>query len=216
MDKKILIEIFRDIETPDIDPQIAVAGIELVNEITNTSLEIVNMTRKIRLSKAGAQTVKSSLIRWPTFLCDMNVVLTKRKLDIEEGHQSAGYSHTYSVGGGIAVTSTFEYNAVSPQSTTAHEIGHLFRLKYDGRDDAHCSNPKCIMHDALNLQVETERVQKHGIATWRERIGLQPPEYSTVLSASNESFCKSCEHQLGMRAFFMIARKNGRLALDTW
>jgi len=213
---KISIEVFRDVEAPDIDPEIAIAGIESVNTHIDSPLEIIDTTRRIRVSKAGSHVIRSSGIRWPTIPSDIALVLTARKLVVTDDHDSIGYSDIYTTGGGFSVVSTFGDGALSPQSTVAHELGHLLKLKYDDTQDSHCPSPECIMYSNIIKREEERRVQKTGLDAWRERMGYQMAEYRTVEVASNDSFCTPCQSQLALRAFYMIARKNGQAIPVEW
>ncbi len=212
MQRKIPVEVLCDIETPMLNTSVALEGLEYVNELTNQSLEVIDASRKIILTKAGQSVLRSADVTWPRPTSAMRVVLTSRDLQIDEQRNILGFSRRYdSISSGIAVVNTNPYNITPPQLTVAHEMGHLLGLYYEHQpngelsdeevDHKHCVDTACIMYsnstvqeDSLNEAWTKESAQSH-LMHLEQRIG--------------SSFCSPCHLQLARRALFIQRFKNG-------
>lgn len=217
MQKQLSIEVYRDVDTPEVDPAIGVAGIDIVNAVTNNSLRLVASSRKIRIAQADSPLIDASKVRWGSSPLDMRLVLTNRSLRVNGRERAIGFSDLNPEhSGGTAVVSTSGIGAAGPESTVAHELGHLFNMQYKTEDSHHCNSDTCIMHSELKRQIEDMRVPRRGIQRWLERSGRIMPEYQTVETNLNTQFCEPCEHQLARRAFFMIKYLQGQYVPSEW
>lgn len=215
MSRKLSVEVYRDVDTPNIDPQIALDGIELVNQATNNSLEVSAVNKKIRIASPGSSAVAQK-IRWGALPHDIQIVLTGKSLDSGKNRIPVGFSQRLENNiGGVAVINVGGPLSADPHLTVAHEIGHLFNLQFKGQhDERHCNRPDCIMHSSH--KVESAPVKSTGLTKLLEKTRLVLPKYESVSSITNREFCQPCEDQLARRAFFLMKYKAGEHVPKDW
>lgn len=220
MSRKISVEVFRDIDTPDADPAIAVAGLDLVNVHTEHALDLVNIDRKMRIARPGDEVVNAAKINWGSSPIDMRLIVTDRPLvtaELAPGEPLGFAQRDPMRGGGVAVISTFKSAALEPHLTASHEIGHLFNLAYgEANSQPHCDDQSCIMAASARSTIDEVRTRRHGVGRWLERRGYLLPEYRAVESRLNREFCSPCTAQLSKRAFFMLKHRNGEHVPESW
>jgi len=229
MQKQLSVEVFRDAHAPEVDVTYAANGINLVNQITDNSLVITDTRRKIAITKNESPTIRATAIRWPAHpSTDIQLVLTNRSLDASSPHtpssdfddllfgEVAGYAERNPhKSGGVAVISTLRDTLVEPQFTVAHELGHLFGLRYND-EGRHCEDNLCIMYPSSTPTVEYTRIPSSGLSGWLERQGYRKARYTPVESRVATSFCTPCEKQLAQRAFFILRHREGYFVPETW
>lgn len=193
MPTPISIELFRDIETPCADPSIALPAINYINRLTGDSLQLVDGSKELQISRRYMPTVianhTADLITSET---DIRLVVTQRDIEIDGNPKALGFSmRNPQKGGGFAVISTFKMIPETATIATAHEIGHLYGLRYaDQHDDHHCEDTSCLMH---------ARTQHNEYVS--ETFAHQ--------SIENQLFCTPCGKQLARRALFMMRYRDG-------
>lgn len=215
MSSRLSLEIFRDVETPDANTDLVESGVGIVNEVIDGKIDITQSSRKMRISKQGAKAVVASRIRWNASSIDFRVVTTSRPIDDENAFVS-GFAMRRPNGGGDAVVSAFHRKELTLATTTAHELGHLFGLKYDGTDSHHCSDSDCIMFYAARTELEEVKIKKKGIASWLERRGYVAPEYSLEEVSPQQDFCNPCAAQLARKSFFLLQHREGKFIPQEW
>lgn len=194
MSDHISIEVFKDVETPHVDPSIALPAIRYISQLTAGSLQTTDSFRELQISRnqhAPIITPADTEVFLNTST-DIALVLTERDLAVEGIATVLGYSQRNpEKGGGVAVVSTFHTSPEIATLTAAHEIGHLYGLTYgDTQTELHCDDTTCIMHTkALFCEIKTHR--------------------SSHLSFENQAFCAPCRKQLGRRALFMLRHRSG-------
>lgn len=233
---RITIEIFRDAETPDVDLTSIEKGFGMVQQVV-PKLEVqgLDKVRAIRLTRPDQEYIDSTLIRWPRFGADLNIVATERPMitreqdsrfgDVSdelkgvvremEAHASPtlGYTHKRErTFGGLAVALVNVKKPVFPHMVSSHEIGHMLALKeigetYDG--DAHCVLENCLMYpyeDPLIAEVPLAQDRKKG---WR-RLSASKPKHEKALIPRAETFCAECGEQMGRYAYLLTLVKQGQ------
>lgn len=194
MSDHISIEVFKDVETPHIDPSIALPAIRYISRLTGGSLQAIDGVKELQVSrKLHAPIITPAdtedFLDTPT---DIALILTERDLALEGIAAVLGYSQRNpEKSGGVAVVSTFHTSPEIATLTAAHEIGHLYGLTYgDTQTELHCGDAACIMHTkALFCEIKTHQ--------------------SSHLSFENQAFCTPCGKQLGRRALFMLRHRSG-------
>lgn len=194
MSDHISIEVFKDVETPHVDPSIALPAIRYISRLTGGSLQATDGVKELQVSrKLHAPIITPAdtedFLDTPT---DIALILTERDLALEGIAAVLGYSQRNpEKSGGVAVVSTFHTSPEIATLTAAHEIGHLYGLTYgDTQTELHCDDAACIMHTkALFCEIKTHQ--------------------SSHLSFENQAFCNPCSKQLGRRALFMLRHRSG-------
>jgi len=215
------VEIFHDNEFGRTDVTAVHQGIEIVREL-RPNIEIVNDRRMLRVRPNAAL----DTMRWPKFSADYNILVTPRSLEREKtlsdvimsgANVRAGFAKADL---GIAVVNTSVPLAV--KTTTAHELGHLYYLKregkkYDPNHPSHCSDPECLMYFEADMTAELVRLAQNGLKRVLERYGVQSPKLEKQLPyRNNEDFCDECGEQLARNAFFLAKRRRGEFVPDNF
>ncbi len=213
MPKRLSVEIFRDIDCPDIDPRIALDGIEMVNEITNGSLQVRSHKGRVRTSTVGAKTLHLSS-REPLISNasgDMNLILTNKELVATDFNMNAiGFAHREKNGGGDAIISIGGTGSIEPHFTTAHELGHLFGLRY-GSDGlgAHCNTAGCLMQPRPE-SILIHPAPRTPMELLFEQLETAPRQDTPFEVRTSTQFCPPCSGELAHRSMMLLRLKNSR------
>lgn len=209
MSEKLSVAIYRDAATPDISIEAALVAIELVNTITQDSLEVPTSSKLIKVAPPDSASIRPDKIRWPQSSVEIRLVMTQRAIAVASESYPLGFARSNNYGGGVAFIRDAA-NGVSHTSTiVAHELGHLLRLRYGDHDDSHCAQRNCIMYESAQTEIVEKRIRKQGLAGWKERRGFTLPSYELVEQPIDSKFCDSCENQLARKAFFMVKHRQG-------
>lgn len=187
MERKIPIEVLRDAETSDINTAPAIEAISFINHLVGDPLEVVRYDRTVQLTERPYPVIRSSEVTWPPAAIILKLVLTKRDLAMDERLDILAYTKRNDLSSsGVSIVNTNAMNIVSPQFTIAHELGHLFGLRYTSESDRpadtkHCHDRDCIMYHRAQEQAELVE----------------------------EAFCDDCHTQLAKRAFYMCKYRSG-------
>lgn len=218
MKQSLSVEIFRDVNYPDVDTDVALEGIDLINSVV-TNLEIVQDTRRLRLGGEATESIRTENIRWPQLDHDLSIVLTRRELLTDSSNEAAtkvGSALRFPrTAQGVAIVNV---NSFNPAATIAHEAGHLLGAQYPEHavDTYHCEDETCTMHATMTITNDVERVKKRGLSNWLERHGYRPADYRDVQRSPETTFCDSCRNQLSRRAFFLLEHKRGKFVPEEW
>lgn len=194
MSRPISIEVFKDTETPCVDPSIALPAIKYVSDLTGGSLQFVDGSKELQVSRRRHM---PTVTPYDTHhlvgnsSADIMLILTERNIVMETIEHPIGYSERDpKKSGGVAVVSTYRTSPEIATFTVAHELGHLYGLSYgEGAHSHHCDDDTCLMHSSTS---------------YRE----YQSENTVHLSMENQAFCTPCGQQLGRRALFMLRHRN--------
>jgi|GEM_PF-5362634 len=221
MERPLSVEVLRDADAPQLDITPVIEGVEYFNDVTDGLLTISNTSRRMRIAHADSSTVHGSLLNFKTPETDIQLVLTDRNLRIDSSPRAVGYAvQNTKSSGGVAVIST--NSSVTPaELTTAHELGHLVRLRYGATyTEHHCTDDQCLMHahtNTINVPIPTQRpLFRHFIPFADQLFPMYVPDFTTEEVMVNTSFCDTCIHQLGRRAFFITEARKGRYIPPEW
>lgn len=222
-DPRLTVEIFRDTTLDRLDVAPVEAAIGYLNVISEGALSIAGAKRALNIGSAGRGYVDPSMVRWPRFGADINIVATsapvfslteaEKRMRPEERLESV--QRTIGVAMSICrvcVINVAGFSEVVSQAVT-HEVGHLLQLKKRGEtwDKAsHCLNETCVMSPFATSTRQEERVRQTGIKALLERNGYRKAEYEAV-HIRNAGFCEECARQLHEFASLQRGIK-GRLA----
>lgn len=159
--RSISVEIFRDLETPDVSINDAVAGLADIQQLIEP-LKIIDKNRRLKLSKLGSSAIYTNQITSFNIRSDFGIILTERPIIVASGAKDNKLQS-----GQITVGNTWPNGRSSPfslidaqrsysvKNSTMHELGHLFRVpgsgeSYDG--DCHCIDDNCVMHPLLAVE----------------------------------------------------------------
>lgn len=217
MENRLPVEVLRDVMTPEVDTSIVLRGIELVNDITDSRIEVTNTKRQVRLSRPGVDVLLPSYIRWGASQHAMRIALSGLPLHIAGVERPVGFSsYNPKQGGGEAIISVAEPDAVNYSFVTAHEIGHLYNLTYEGEDRLHCPDLSCIMSQHIRRDRIETPVQRRGVQGLLQKAGLVEPTYRLVDEDLNDRFCTPCELQLARRSFYLLKHRSGQYVPASW
>lgn len=229
MPDKIPVEIFRDVETPEVDVAIGHLALDILASVAD-NFTILKDSRQIRISKPGAPAVRAAALRLDGSIqkitsAPYSIILTNRKLEMPDTPDDViqtGYAQPFrDLRSGVAVISAS--SATHPGLTTVHEMGHLLGLQYKqesphSKTSDHCSTEGCLMQEFhTSHSGELRRVVTKGITNWLERRGHIPVRYTEGPEMrSSISFCQPCIDQLSKRAFFLAMHHEGQQIPESW
>lgn len=155
--RTISVEIFRDIETPDVSIERAIAGLEAVRQIV-MPLEIVARNGLLRLSSYESNVIRTDKLPPVDIRTDFGIILTKqmivmpaeRQMPIHDGNLTVGLTNHPDGASDYSIIDTWRTNSVI--NSTMHETGHLFSIPNGGETfdgGCHCMRPECLMYGEL-------------------------------------------------------------------
>lgn len=228
--RPLTVEVFRDIETPEVPLEGLHAGIEQMTHLA-VGLTLERSGRRMRLSKPDAASIDLDKIdNWPRFTADINVVATTRPLTTT---RELRVPSQQSVGLRIIGDSCVEgplrkktrvavvrvASGINPSNVTRHEVGHLLdvcpkRLALP-EDSGHCATSKCLMYPAYEKAElpELGELLVRGREHVRRRAAAEFLR-QTLRTASWIDFCGSCAESIGRNAFFLTKAINGEFVPD--
>lgn len=151
-DNKIRVGIYRDIETPEVDINSAVVGIDKLR-VAFGNIAISETHRLVQLTSEPKKVITSSNVNWLETDNHMNFVYTSRIL-------RAGSANLPKEGFGTVGMSVYRpyrkpfviIDAVHAphllDNVVQHEAAHLVKIKDSGKYfdlDDHCNHPRCLM-----------------------------------------------------------------------
>ena len=156
MPRPLTIEVFKDTETPCVDPSIALPAIHYINSLTDNSLQFIGGTKEVQVSRRPHMPTISPLDTSDFYgsSADIQLILTERDVLVDNREGAVGYSmKNLHHSGGIALVSTYRTSVETAPLTVAHEIGHLYGLSYGPeKNDPHCYDQSCLMyHEARHV-----------------------------------------------------------------
>jgi hypothetical protein len=222
-DPKLTVEVFRDIALDRLDVAPVEAAIGYLNVVSEEAFCIAGAKRALNIGSAERGYVDPSMVRWPRFGADINIVATsvpvfalteaEKQMRPEDRFKSAQRTIGVAVGvRRVCVINVAVFSEMVSQAVT-HEVGHLLQLKKRGEtwDKAgHCLKETCVMWQYATDAQHEERVRQKGIKALLEKNGYRKAEYETVRSR-NAGFCEECAYQLHEFASLQRGIK-GRLA----
>lgn len=217
-------EIFCDSDCGSIPTGTTETAIGYLGSITG-GIEVIANSRKVKLANNPNQTyIEPSVIRWPAFRADINVVLTTRSVYFGEADDplpmmdkalAAQLSATLgiAISNGkkpVALVDVVKSPAVTP--IVVHELGHLFGLKEMGisKDpkSSHCLLDNCSMKATYEHRPLIVRDVPTGIKKVLGWAGINKPRY-TMIEERVEPFCSECSEQVHKKAYFRRVRASG-------
>lgn len=158
--RRISIEIYRDIETPEIAIDAAVSGLEEVGQRV-PGLDIIARGGLMRVSQPGTETIETAKLPRLDIEADFAMVITGRRLAVPTDAMNVILPGNIVIGNTWPNGNTKPFSLIdaerglSPRITAKHELGHLLRFPREGRKfdgDCHCTSGRCVMHAVLDIR----------------------------------------------------------------
>lgn len=208
IDTPTTVEIFHDTTLSEYPQQPCEDALGYVNAIA--PLITINDQRIIHIPGNPADTLNAARINWPmkTFQASINLIYTARRLErtvpstqLTRAIAGIAFPKTFGVPS-IALISSAA--ALKPQSTTVHEVGHLFNLD-------HCGTSTCVMAATPTWQPYTHRKYSDANRARLEDLGLVDMQYTTSYDVPNH-FCGNCKDDVEQQGqMWSLARAGYKL-----
>lgn len=152
--KRISIEVFRDVETPEIPIDAVIAGLKEVRTLVPT-IEVVARNGLMRISDPGTEAIHTKSLPILDIETDFGMIITGRPIVIPPSAASRIAPGNLVVGNTLPTGLNKPFSIIDaararfPRQTTKHELGHLFKIPHEGErfdGDCHCTDRKCVMH----------------------------------------------------------------------
>lgn len=154
---KQTVEIISDLTSAPENVDLALEGIELILACTS-ALEIVCTSRVFRLSRRLGNVFDKKHYNLPLGTATNTVLLTTQQIIEGNQHLMGEASIRPNNPGGVAVVDVTDPNSIA--TTTAHELGHLLRVKVND-PSRHCPDSNCLMYTSIEeelLYANTPRI----------------------------------------------------------
>lgn len=157
--RSLSVEIFRDINTPDVSIDAAVEGLEAVRGIVG-SLEIVARNGLLRLTQHESDIIRTDQLPALDIRTDFGLILTGRPIVMPSAWQRPIHEGNITVGLTVHPDQANDYALIdaartrSLKNSTMHEAGHLLGIPNRGKHfdgGCHCRRGRCLMHAELRL-----------------------------------------------------------------
>jgi hypothetical protein len=218
--RTLTVEIFKDLETPEVDLDCIAAGVARVAGVA-TGLAVERAGRSLRLTRPGAPDVSFDYVRqWPRFSADINIIGTTRPIVTSDKTGLPGRRpEELQVVGNSQISGPLRHllrialvrDAVGlePDYTTAHEFGHLLNVRpkvlAQGVSKEHCASAECLMYS----------VYETAAAPYRDKA-LSTSRFiqNSIRPVRRLEYCGGCAESIGRHAFFLTQLKNGLTVPD--
>lgn len=193
--RKLSVEVYHDIEFPEIDPSPHLEAIDSIAPLAS-HIQLAPTVRRLRVPLERDEPFADKAVRVPSD-ADIAVVLTDRTISAEYDRTVVGkcfnsdnaLRHTVLVSGA---------NHSYAPSTTQHELAHTFGLvlrrhNTAQHDAVHCDDPTCVMFEKVQVTHTPQQRTQFG-ARVLEKCGLiaRLPDTLKV----NDAFCDQCAEDL--------------------
>lgn len=200
-------EIYREVSASDTSLEPVIAGLNGLRRIigdvditeNETLLQFPDVDReRLRVHEYGIK-----------HLADFAIILTTKPIgDIDERTRGITYSFPNGQPLGLRNTILSTYDNLNLESTTEHEVGHLFNMAHGGEThdgNGHCKDNTCMMHPSIDRHIERQRnvyVDEQGN---KHILGEKIREYTL-----KKKLCQVCESLFSLNAEILMDAKRGK------
>lgn len=211
MKNRFSFEIYKEVSAADTSLEPVVAGIHSLRDIIG-DVDIVENQALLQFPD-----VDNERLRVHEYgikhLADFAIILTTKPIgDIDERTRGITYSYPNGQTLGLRNTILSTYDNLNLESTTEHEVGHLFNMAHGGEThdgDGHCNEKDCMMHPSIDRHIERTRniyVDANGT---EHLISEEVREYTL-----KKDLCRVCDSLFSLNAEILMDAKQGKSVPD--
>jgi hypothetical protein len=155
-ERQISIEVFRDIEAPDISIDAALAGLGEIKRVVGP-IHIVERSGQLDPTQIKTSIIETLYVPKLDIQTDFGVIVTNRPMvpPVADQQQLLDNNRvivgrSWNIGDYKPFVIIDALRSINPRNTTMHETAHLLGIRND--KEGHCLRPDCIMHSKISIE----------------------------------------------------------------